>query len=958
MPALRTLGTLDLSTDAGGADALGLLAKPKPTGLLVYLLLARPDGWFRRDELLGIFWPELDQRRARRALSQAIYQIRQHLGPVVEARGDEEVRIIPAAIGCDALEVMAHLAAGRVEAALAGYAGELLPAFHVTGAGPFSDWLDRERVSLHDTVIDASLTLAEGTSDTATAQRWFVWAAGKSPLQTEVIRRAMEGLTRIRAQGAAFDLFERHRQALQRELELKPDPDLLSLAERIRTTPRASPVPAEAPPPRPASSTTPPPPRPGRIVRALTVTAVVAAGALMLALRAGPRKALVPGTVAVLPFAYAGSDDRDRWLAAALPVGLMPLLDGTGGVRAVGEQQINLTLAAHGESWKSELDADRARNVALAAGADAYLTGTVVSDGSHRRLTAALTATRTGRELHQVQLVIDTMDVNGILDRLLAELLIQIAGHQHQAAQLLTESTAALRHYVDGAVARREQRYLDALRSFQAAMELDTTFALAALAYQETSLWLADGSPHRLALEMADSVVRRFPERLSAADRAVSDGIFYTHRRETNGRESLRGLRRATLMAPDRPLAWMLLGDFLLHDGLMLGIPDHLRLAAASFDSVRALGDQTPEAQRHLIEIRLAQRDTAFARSYLVAHPRDPEHFSHLWWVAAELAGDTAGLRAFGRRLDQEQYSTWNWMVLWSQRATTGFTQADRAAALMSALPPLDSSLAANDSYTLANYAMNRGRPGRAMAILTSDLHVVSHRSRAGWEMAIALAFPPGWFDRGRVAARLARTLDHDSTAHVGDACSLGLWHAAYGDSAAAARLTALLAGWRNHPNRRVRALAMTCTRVIDGALDRSPDRHVLRAAAEYLGDEPAVLSRAQITLWSLYLADQLAARGHLAEALSASARLGFIVEASPWLIPSLLRQAQWSLALGDSARAAKTYARAALLLSDPEPEFRELAQSVRDAARTLARAVSPSLAGAVSDSPALPGNH
>ncbi len=114
MVELRVLGSLDLSGGPQQRDAAELLAKPKLTGLLVYLVLARPGEWYRRDELAAIFWGESDQAHARGGLSQAIYKIRRHLGgDIIETRGTEDIRLPPGVIRCDAVEVRTALDEGR-----------------------------------------------------------------------------------------------------------------------------------------------------------------------------------------------------------------------------------------------------------------------------------------------------------------------------------------------------------------------------------------------------------------------------------------------------------------------------------------------------------------------------------------------------------------------------------------------------------------------------------------------------------------------------------------------------------------------------------------------------------------------------------------------------------------------------------------------------------------------------
>src|SRR2546429_348307 len=66
MIELRMLGRLSL-TGADGREVRGLLGQPRRLALLAYLAAASPQGFHRRDTLLALFWPELDQEHARAA---------------------------------------------------------------------------------------------------------------------------------------------------------------------------------------------------------------------------------------------------------------------------------------------------------------------------------------------------------------------------------------------------------------------------------------------------------------------------------------------------------------------------------------------------------------------------------------------------------------------------------------------------------------------------------------------------------------------------------------------------------------------------------------------------------------------------------------------------------------------------------------------------------------------------
>src|SRR5918993_1137243 len=103
MIELRTLGTLALR-DPNGEDLHSVLAQPKRVALLAYLAIARPHGFHRRDTLLALLWPELDEQHARGALNQALRHLRTALGKeAVPSRGDGEIGIDVRALSCDSV---------------------------------------------------------------------------------------------------------------------------------------------------------------------------------------------------------------------------------------------------------------------------------------------------------------------------------------------------------------------------------------------------------------------------------------------------------------------------------------------------------------------------------------------------------------------------------------------------------------------------------------------------------------------------------------------------------------------------------------------------------------------------------------------------------------------------------------------------------------------------------------
>lgn len=240
MIQLRILGGVEL-TDANGESVDAVAVQSKRFALLVYLALARPRGWHRRDTLLALFWPDLNQTRARHALRQALHFLRKSLGDdVVQTRGAEDVAIGPA-LWCDAA---AFEDGAPSHATLALSRGELLPGFFVRDAAPeWDQWIDERRHALRTRAdklrtqlgeADDRLSIAVPPAPAPRRRRWpallaaagFVavvvgtWVAPRamahSTLADSLYRRGLETLQLRGDNRAALGWFEAALQASPR----------------------------------------------------------------------------------------------------------------------------------------------------------------------------------------------------------------------------------------------------------------------------------------------------------------------------------------------------------------------------------------------------------------------------------------------------------------------------------------------------------------------------------------------------------------------------------------------------------------------------------------------------------------------------------------------------------------------------------------------------------------------
>src|SRR5205807_1108218 len=163
MIRLRTLGAVDLK-DSEGRELRPLLPQPKRLALLTYLALAGSSGFRRRDTVVALFWPELDEEHARGSLRQALRFLRRSLGEgIIVSRGEEEIGVDRGVLRCDATAFMEACEAGRDAEALDLFQGDFLDGFFVSEAAPeLERWVEEERIALRRRAAASAWALADG----------------------------------------------------------------------------------------------------------------------------------------------------------------------------------------------------------------------------------------------------------------------------------------------------------------------------------------------------------------------------------------------------------------------------------------------------------------------------------------------------------------------------------------------------------------------------------------------------------------------------------------------------------------------------------------------------------------------------------------------------------------------------------------------------------------------------
>src|SRR5688572_27025139 len=239
MIRLRVLGPLELRDDQGN-EYRNVLAQPKRLALLATLVVG-PPGFRRRDSLLALLWPELDQAHARAALNQALHFLRREFGGSADAailsRGGDEIGIDQSVFWCDAMAFREQIESGRHQEALELYRGNLLEGFFVEQGDGFENWLERERDLLRLTATKAARAVVgihEKGGDLTPAIAAARRAVDLSGDDERVVRELLELLNRLGDRAGALQAYQEFARRLEADFGVSPAPQTQALIEDIR----------------------------------------------------------------------------------------------------------------------------------------------------------------------------------------------------------------------------------------------------------------------------------------------------------------------------------------------------------------------------------------------------------------------------------------------------------------------------------------------------------------------------------------------------------------------------------------------------------------------------------------------------------------------------------------------------------------------------------------------------
>ena len=695
MIRLRTLGALDLRLP-DGSEVHSVLAQPKRLALLTYLAATTPLGYHRRDTLLGLFWPDLDQQHARNALSRAVYYLRRALGEAtIVSRGDEELRLEEKLVTCDVVALENALEAGHSKRALDIYGGDFLEGFFLSSAPAFERWMDDKRAALRAQAVQAAWSLAqtsEAAGDLWKAEQWVRQALVLSPYDEEGLGRLMHLLDRRGDRAQAIAAYQQFVQRIRDDLDVEPSGPARLLADTWRRSrsgdrPVSEPnIQSTRPPAIEQTASKAPAPR-SRVRstrrRSLLVLTVLVGCLWILEPRGmgwgGDAPPTTVATIAVFPFTVRAQTPDQGFLREGMVDILSAKLNSAVGVRSL-DPTVFLQ-AANIPTSRAVSPAD-GRVLAKRFGARFYLLGRIVQVGHRLQVWASL------YESHGDVAPVTSVAVNAsdddlfkLVDDLAAELLGGLGGTSERlanVASITTQSPIALRAYLEGEQSFRKAnftlrvRFTETVRAFSEAVKLDSTFALAYYRLAVVASWADSVELERRAAAGAARYSARLPTYYRLLVEGQSADIA------GDGGRSMAAYRTAATTHPEDAEAWVRLGNVTAIYGPLLGrgtddmgnaftlaarydprnpVPwvflSHLAALDDDFRGIdtllaRAYPDGLPPYWQAIIAL-VGQDSTTIRRALARLDQAEPWQQSYAAMLITQLLGDAATARRISR---------------------------------------------------------------------------------------------------------------------------------------------------------------------------------------------------------------------------------------------------------------------------------------------------------------------
>lgn len=210
----------------------------QPRRLALFALAASHRTGLTREKITACLWPDEDRERARHFLADSLFTIRKSLGRDVFISTSSDIRVNPQSV-CTDLWMFEDAFARRDFASAASlYHGPFLDGFFIGDAPEFERWAESERARLanaYGSSLEHRAEELERDGDYDNAVEWWTRLSLHDPYSSRITVRTMTAQEKSGDAVSAIRHAAKYAKLVHDDLDLAPDPDVLTLAEKLRS---------------------------------------------------------------------------------------------------------------------------------------------------------------------------------------------------------------------------------------------------------------------------------------------------------------------------------------------------------------------------------------------------------------------------------------------------------------------------------------------------------------------------------------------------------------------------------------------------------------------------------------------------------------------------------------------------------------------------------------------------
>lgn len=684
------------------------------------------------------------------------------------------------------------------------------------------------------------------------------------------------------------------------------------------------------------------------LLPAAAVVLIAAVGLVALKMRSGATPTLDPNVLIIAPFRVAGADPSLAYLREGMVDLLAAKFTGEGGPSAADPRTVMSAWTRRTNSGQGDLSEADAVQVAEGLGGGRLLLGGIVGTSKHFVLTASVLQVPSGHVSARATAEGPPDSLASVVERLAVSLLAGEASGENDLARLMNTPMSALKSYLGGRAAYRRGDYGTALADFGRALDVDSSFAHAALGFAVAANWGGTDQQQERGVRLA----WEGRARLSSKDRAYLE-LFAGPRYPVPAApgELIAAGARAVAIASDNPEVWYEYGDVIYHLGPAIGMSGTFASAADAFQRAIELDPGFAAPREHLIDIAARDGDTARVRRLAAPYLARSDKFGtaeYTRWRVAITLRDQDEVGRVRSSFPQMTGSSLSRIIGFGQ--LDGIAPADVALAIaaLRGAPPASSEANRRDRFfALYSATLNQGKPGAANRLM-GELHPFRNEEDSLDTVILAAIYEGGDSSlAGAAASRLGALPGVEGKRFNPELLfDVSEWKLSRGDTAfARSAIQRILKEAHKATNPADSARYTAAAIVLDGWTDFVENRgnaakgmvrlDSLMRVSPVLGHEGL---EGRFDFGNLVVAKWLEAKGDYKGALTAIRRRQYHWSRSIGIAERLKEEGRLAALAGDTPGALRAYEHYLILRPDPDQNVKPQVDSVRAEVARLRR--------------------